>query len=317
MGRWWQTAVVLLPPLLLLLVGTAAGIAAGGTGGDASGGAGRQTVVDPTGRVLDVPVHPRRIVSLAPSITEILYALGQAHRLVGVCRLSNYPPAAQTLPKVGSFVQLDVERIAALWPDLCIGIKNGNPLAAVERLQALSIPVFTVNPVDIETVMEDILAIGGLLDAHSQAATIVADMRRRIDRIERRVATIDQHPRVFVQIGASPIIAAGSGTFLDDLIHMAGGTNVAAGSTPYPRFTQEQVILMAPEVIVILSKEQTTTSEQVRTGWMQWPSIPAVERNAVHVIAPPDLFVRPSPRLVDALEVLTTLIHPGLFEIGP
>lgn len=274
----------------------------------------RRTVTDPTGRNVAVPVAPQRIVALAPSVTEIIFALGQERRLVGVTRFSNHPPEAATLPKVGSYVQLDVERIAALGPDLCIAIKDGNPIAAVERLTAMGIPVFAVDPVDLTTVMHTVTAIGDLLNAEGAAATIVADMERRIEAVRLRLEGIEIRPRVFLQIGVSPIVSVGRGTFIDILIQMAGGTNVAAaGGVAYPRFSREQVLLLAPEVIVISSMERTAVFEQVKAEWLQWPSLPAVQRNAVH-IAPPDLFDRPSPRLVDALEVLAAFIHPDRFE---
>jgi len=275
-----------------------------------------RTVIDPTGRTLTVPAEPRRIVALAPSVTEIVYALERGDRLVGATRFSNYPPAARSLPKVGSYVQLDVERIAALRPDTCIGIKDGNPITAVNRLQSIGIPVFAVNPVDLETVKHSVLAIGELLDAAPEAAAVVADMEHRAERVRARIATTDRRPGVFFQIGVAPIVSVGGNTFIDTLITLAGGTNVASGSTPYPRFSREQVIALAPDVIVISSMEREAVFEQVKAEWMQWPSIPAVQRRAVF-IAPPDLFDRPSPRLVDALELLAAFLHPQLFEVRP
>ncbi len=275
-----------------------------------------RTVVDPTGRTVNVPRDPRRVVALAPSVTEIVYALGREDRLAGVTRFSNYPPAAGQLPKVGSYVHLDVERIVALRPDLCVAVKDGNPIAVVEQLEALGLPVFAVNPLDLETVMQSVEAIGGLLDAAAVARDVVADMRQRIARVEARVAQTSLRPGVFLQIGISPIVSVGSSTFIHTLIEMAGGTNLAAGPTPYPRFSREQVIALAPEVIVISSMARDAVFEQVKAEWMQWPVIPAVRRGAVF-IAPPDLFDRPSPRLVDALEVLAGVIHPNLFEARP
>lgn len=275
-----------------------------------------RTVIDPTGRTLTVPVEPVRIVALAPNVTEIVYALGRGNRLVGATQFSNYPPAARSLPKVGSYVHLDVERIAALRPDLCIGIKDGNPISAVNRLQSLGIPVFAVNPVDLETIMQSVQSIGDLLDAAPEAGAVVVDMAHRAERVRARIATTDRRPGVFFQIGVSPIVSVGNNTFIDTLITRAGGTNVGAGSTPYPRFSREQVIALAPEVIVISSMEREAVFEQVKAEWMQWPSIPAVQRRSVF-IAPPDLFDRPSPRVVDALELLAAFIHPELFEVRP
>jgi iron complex transport system substrate-binding protein len=277
---------------------------------------GRKTVTDPTGRTVQVPESARRIVALAPSITEMVYALKLEDRLVGVTRFSNYPAAAQKLPKVGTYIQLDVERIVALRPDLVIAIKDGNPLSAVEHLQAMGLPVYAVDPVDLEGVMQSMLALGDLLGAAAQATAVVDDMRARIARVQSHLSGIEHKPKVFIQIGVSPIVSAGSNTFIDKLITLAGGDNAAAGTLPYPRFSREQVIALAPEVIVITSMERSAIYDRVRDEWMQWPGIPAVRNKAVH-IAPSDLFDRPSPRLVDALELLTGYIHPRLSRQGP
>lgn len=285
-------------------------------GQSAADSAPARSITDPTGRTLQVPAEPQRIVALAPSVTEIVYALGQEARLVGVTRYSNYPAAAGRLPKVGSYIHLDVERIVALRPDICLAVKDGNPLAAVEQLEGLGLPVYAVNPVDLETVMRSVEAIGGLLNASSKADNIIGDMQQRIARVKTRVARTSARPTVFFQIGISPIVSVGSTTFIHTLIELAGGTNAAAGKAPYPRFSREQVIALAPEVIVISSMARNAIFERVKAEWMQWPAIPAVKRDAVF-IAQPDLFDRPSPRLVDALELLAGLIHPRLFEAPP
>jgi iron complex transport system substrate-binding protein len=272
--------------------------------------------VDPIGRAVRVPADPRRVVALAPSVTEIVYALGQEARLVGVTRYSNYPPAAEALPQVGSYIQLDVERIVALRPDLCIAVKDGNPIAAVEQLESLGLAVYAINPQDLETVMQSVQALGALLHAETRAESVVNDMRGRIRRVRERVAQASRRPTLFFQIGVSPIVSVGSPTFIHTLIELAGGVNVAAGASPYPRFSREQVIALAPEVIVISAMERAAQFEQVKAEWMQWPAIPAVRNGAVF-IAPNDLFDRPSPRLVEALEVLATFLHPELFKERP
>ncbi len=275
--------------------------------------ASRRTLVDPTGRALEVPADPRRVVALAPSITEIVFALGQQARLQGVSRFSDFPAAAEKLPKVGSYVHLDVERIVALQPDLCIGIKDGNPLVVVEQLEKLGIAVFAVNPVDLETAMQSIDAIGELLNASAAAQSIVSDMRGRIRKVAEATARVAHKPRVFVQIGVSPIVSVGDGTFINQLITTAGGTNVAAGPNPYPRFSVEQVIAQAPDVLVISSMARATVFEEVKAQWMQWPAIPAVRNQAVF-IAPTNIFDRPTPRLVEGLEQMARYIHPQLFR---
>lgn len=276
----------------------------------------RRTVTDPVGRTLQVPTDPQRVVALAPNITEIVYALQQQDRLKGVTRFSDYPPAARELPRVGSYIYLDVEHIVALQPDLCIGIKDGNPIAVVEQLQAIGIPVFAVDPIDLESVMHSVQAIGDVLSAGNKAEQIVADMRSRIKRVTDLTADPDRRPRVFFQIGVSPIVSVGSATFIHKLIVLAGGTNVAAGAAPYPRFSREQVIALAPDVMIVSSMARAAVFEQVKAQWEQWPTIPAVKRQAVF-IAPSNVFDRPTPRLVDGLELLARYIHPNLFEVRP
>ena len=273
-------------------------------------------VSDLLGRQLTVPEQPQRVVALAPSITEIVYALQKEESLVGVTRFSDYPQAAQALPKVGSYVHLDVERIAALKPDLCIGIKDGNPAVVVEKLQAMNIPVFAVNPHDLESVMQSILAIADLLGATHKARVIVDDMTARIQKVKACTGKETHTPRVFFQIGVSPIVSVGSNTFINELITLAGGVNVAAGGSAYPRFSREQVIALAPEVIVISSMARETIFEQVKNEWLEWPVIPAVANKAVF-IAPTNIFDRPTPRLVDGLELLAQYIHPEIFEVRP
>ena len=277
---------------------------------------GQRSVTDLVGRSMTVPEQPRRVVALAPSITEIVYALQMEACLAGVTRFSDFPLPAQSLPKVGSYVKLDVERIAALKPDLCIAIRDGNPVASVEQLQTLRIPVFAVNPHDLQSVMQSILAIADLLGAERKARIIVEDMATRIQKVKQCTAKSAHRPRVFFQIGVSPIVSVGSGTFIDELITLAGGVNVAAGRDPYPRFSREQVIALAPDVIVISSMAREAIFEQVKNEWLAWPAIPAAANKAVF-IAPTNIFDRPTPRLVDGLELMAQYIHPEIFEVRP
>ena len=268
---------------------------------------------DQLGRKLEVPDDPRRVVSLAPSITEIIFQLDQAHRLKGVTQYSNYPAQASELPKVGSYVRLDLERILALGPELCIATKDGNPKEIVDRLQALKIPVYVVDPRNLETVILTILEIGQLLNASPQAEILAKTMRNRLERIVRIVAETNERPRVFIQIGISPIISAGSKTFIHDLILKAGAINVAAGSTAYPRYSREQVLALSPDIIIITSMARQAGFEKVKADWSRWSNLPAARTHRIFLVDS-DLFDRPSPRLLDGLELLVRLIHPKLFE---
>jgi len=277
---------------------------------------GVRSVTDLLGRRVGIPDEPRRVVALAPSITEIVYALEQESRLAGVTRFSDYPAAAARLPKVGSYVHLDLERIVALRPDLCIAVKDGNPKVVIDRLMQLNIPVFAVNPTNLETVIQAVEHIGRLLNTEQKAALIAADMRTRIERVRQQVADVEHRPRVFFQIGLAPIVSVGSATFIHELIETAGGENVARGDVPYPRFSREQVIGLAPDVIIITSMARSAIFEQVKAEWARWKHIPAARNNRI-IVQESNLFDRPSPRLVQGLELLVQLIHPQLFGGSP
>jgi iron complex transport system substrate-binding protein len=270
-------------------------------------------VKDQLGRRVDVPDEPRRVVALAPSITEIIFALGREDRLKGVTTYSDFPPAATRLPKVGSYIRLDLERIVALKPDLCIAIKDGNPKEAVQRLELLKIPVYAVDPRNLETVMQAVMEIGRLLNAGEKASTLVQNMRFRILQVQSLVAKSTYRPRVFFQIGIEPIVSIGTDTFIHELIVLAGGQNLAAGAVAYPRFSQEQVLALSPEVFIITSMTRAASFEEVKAGWSRWPDMPAV-RNRRILLEDSNIFDRPTPRLVDALELLVRRIHPELFE---
>jgi iron complex transport system substrate-binding protein len=274
-----------------------------------------KTSEDQLGREIRVPDDPKRIVALAPSVSEIIFALGQQDRLKGTTQFSNYPPEAAKLPKVGSYVRLDLERIVALNPDLCIAIKDGNPKAIVDRLQSLNIPVFAVNPHNLESLLQTVQRIGDILNASTRAKTLVADMRSRMQQVDTLVSKIERRPRVFVQIGISPIISAGSDTFVHELIVRAGGINVAAGKGAYPHFSREQVLALAPDVLIITTMARSGAFEKAKADWGRLSHMPAVRKKRIYTVDS-DLFDRPSPRLLDALEILTRLLHPQLFEDG-
>jgi len=270
-------------------------------------------VVDQLGRRVRVPEHPIRIVALAPSITEIVFALDAGDRLKGVTRFSNFPPQAENLPKVGSYVQLDLEKIMAIQPDLCIAVKDGNPKEIIERLDRLGVPVYAVDPRNLRALTETILEIGNLLDVMPRAKTLVQQMEEKTRIITSKIAGATQRPAVFFQIGIAPIISAGTDTFIHELITLAGGINLAQGPTPYPRFSREQILSLSPEVFIITTMTRGVSFDQIKAEWQRWPQMPAVKNNRIHLIDS-DLVDRASPRLVEGLEVLAQLIHPMLFR---
>ncbi len=273
--------------------------------------AGAKTVTDQAGRTMQVPGDPKRIVSLAPSITEIIFDLKRGDRLVGVTRFSDYPPEARGYPKVGSYVHPDLEKIVSLNPDLCIAVKDGNPIDIVKRLESMSIPVYAVDPKNFQTVVNAVADIGALLNAKPRADQRVREMKTRISRINALTDTITERPRVFFQIGVSPIVAVGTDTFIHEMITTAGGINLTVGPTPYPRFTKERIIALAPDIMIITSMARNEIFERVKRQWEEWPTIPAVKNGRIHLVDS-NLFDRPAPRMTDGLEALFRLFYPSI-----
>jgi iron complex transport system substrate-binding protein len=269
-------------------------------------------VTDQVGRTLVVPENPTRVIALAPSITEIIYDLGQERKLIGVTQYSTYPSEAELLPRVGSYVRLDIEKIVSLKPDLCIAIKDGNPKHIVDKIVVLNIPVYVIDPRNLLQIMDTITRIGSLLDAENAAAVLVADMEKRIGQVQTLAKKASFKPRVFFQIDAEPLFSAGNNTFIHELIELAGGINTAAGEDPYPRYSWEDILVLQPEIVLISSMAGGLDPENLIRSWKKWKQLSAVDNDQVFVVEA-DLFDRPTPRLVDGLEAIAAIIHPELF----
>ena len=274
-----------------------------------------RTLKDETGTMVTMPEHPKRIVALAPSTAEIIFSLGAGDRLVGTTEYSTYPKEAEKVPRVGSFVRLDIERILALQPDLCIATKDGNPATAVLKLREMGIPVFVISPQNIEETMQALLAIGVIIDEKEKAEKMVTDMKRRIARIEKKVATAKTKPRVFFQIGFSPIVAVGKKTFGDEIIRLVGGVNIASGKNTYPRYSREQIIALRPDVLIIANMGNPRPAIDAQKEWKKWTDLPAVKNNRVYLVES-DVYNRPTHRLILAIEEMAQIVHPELFGKG-
>jgi len=270
------------------------------------------SVTDQVGRTLVVPENPTRVIALAPSITEIIYDLGQEKRLVGVTQYSTYPSEAELLPRVGSYVRLDIEKIVALKPDLCLATKDGNPKHIVDKIVSLGIPVYVINPQNIQQIMDTITRLGSLLHAEQTAAALVSDMEKRIGQVQARVKNMPDRPRVFFQIDAEPLFSAGTDTFIHELIELAGGINTTAGEVSYPRYSWEDIIVLQPEIVLISSMAGGLAPEYLLNSWKKWNLLSAVKNDQIFVVDA-ELFDRPTPRLVNGLEVIAAIIHPELF----
>ena len=281
-----------------------------GRGGQGAPSARIVTVVDAMGREITTERQPQRIVTLAPSLTEILYFLGLGDRVVGVTKFSAYPPDAALKPKVGSYVDLNVERIISLSPDLVISTADGNQRVIFDLLDQAGIPVFVVNPRNIHQVIDSVIQIGRICGVPDRALRLAGELSARVDGILDKIDALER-PVVFLQINPKPIITVNGDTFSSDLIRLAGGRNMAADEpVHYPRISLEEVIQRRPEVIIISSMERGGEFEKIKQQWLKLRIIPAAENARVHLVDS-DLIDRPSPRVVDGLEILARLIHPG------
>ncbi len=269
-------------------------------------------LVDNAGRLVDVPDNPRRVVSLAPSITEMVFAVDRGDRLAGVTEFSDYPDSAMQIQSVGSYVSLDLEKIVSLNPDLCIAIKDGNPLSVIKRLEELDIPVYAVDPRDLDSVMAALRDIGFLLGAEKEAGGVISDMKDRMEKVRRKISGTSKRPGVFFQIGVDPVVSAGSDTFIHELITEAGGQNLAAEHEGYPRFSTEEVLALDPEIIIVTSMNRQKAFDRVVEKWKQWNDLAAASNDRIYLVDS-DIVDRPSPRLIKGLEELARLIHPDQF----
>ena len=248
-----------------------------------------------------VPVRldaaPLRVVSLAPNLTEIVFLLGQEEKLAGVTRFCNYPPRAAALPRVGGIVDPDVERIIAAGPDLVLCTTDGNPKERVKVLEEMGIPCFAVGPQDMAAVFRTIERIGALLGAPERGRREADILRARAESASRD--TIDPPPWVLFVVSTSPVIAAGNGTFLDELVRASGGKNAAGRfAGRYPRLSVEDLLAASPDVIFVAAM---TGVEGFSPSVSRWTEVPAF-RNGDVVTLDGDLVTRPGPRMVDALE---------------
>jgi iron complex transport system substrate-binding protein len=250
---------------------------------------------------------PRRIVSLAPAITEILYSIGAGNRVVGVTNYCNYPKEASELPKIGDFAVVDFEKIVALEPDLVIATKDGNPRETVEKIQSLKIPTLVIDSGSFHEALEAITAIGKAAGRLETARSLSANLKERWNAIGEKHKK-DVHPTVLLLVGVNPLVASGRGSLGDDLIRQAGGANIFADSEKsYVQTDYEAIISLEPEVI-LQSAMGSETNEQAQARWSEWSSIPAVRNGRVYVLDP-DLINRPGPRSIEALLLIEKAIH--------
>ena len=274
-------------------------------------GASALTVTDQTGRSLTLPALPKRIVSLEPGATEMLFAIGAQDRLVGVTDFCDYPPEARRKPSVGGMLAPSLETMVALKPDLVVATTSGNREETVAQLERLGIAVYLVNPASVGDVLRMMEGLGEITERREAAGQAVARLRQRIKSVAERVAARPR-PRVLYVLWPEPLIVPGRGAVVSELIALAGGESVTAeAGEGYPRYSIEAAVARAPEVI-LLARHGAGTGPVARDRWERVAHLPAIRSGRLHTVDG-DLFHRYGPRIVDALQELARLIHPDAF----
>jgi len=272
------------------------------------------TFVDDLGRTVNIEKVPQRIVSLAPSNTEILYALGLEDKLVGVTEYCNYPEAAKAKPKIGGFATVDIERVVGLEPDLVLAtsIHEGTVIPALEEV---GLTVLALAPKTLDGVLANIILVGEITGKSQEATRLVTSLEERIKTVTDKTRAMAERPRILYLTWHDPLWTTGSGTLEDDLINKAGGENIAHDLTGHKTIDLETVIQRNPQVIVVNSGHGEAkdlpyhyVKNEPRLGVTE-----AVMAGRVYQIDA-DIINRPTPRMVDALEQLAKFIHPELFE---
>lgn len=308
-GRGVSVVPVLLALLaLVVLAGCGSGDEAATESPSAS--AGPITVTDDAGVEVTLDRPAARIVSLAPANTEIAYAIGAGDSMVAGTSYDDYPEEAKALPKVGDMVNPSVEKIVSFEPDLVLAAA-GLQEAQRTKLAELGVKVFVVDPTSYDGTIATIEALGRLTGHEDGAAAVAQQMTQTRDDVQAKVASLDK-ATTFLEIYSEPLMTAGSGTFIDDIITLAGGINIGAAAGPgFPNFSTEVLLEEDPAVYIADSGSMSEPGDiSKRAGFDE---LTAVKSGRVHVIAD-DIIARPGPRLAEGLQELATMIHPEAFE---
>lgn len=274
-------------------------------------------VKDEVGRSVEVPQPLKRIISLAPSVTETIYALGAQDRLVADTDVCNYPPAAQKLAKIGGPFTPNLEIIVSLKPDLVVAAANsGNRKETVDSLDLLHVPTYATNAKTVDDVLSSIVKLGDVLGVGEQGRTLSDSLRARLLDLHRRLENITP-TRVLFVVWQEPLISIGQETYIADALRRAGAESVISTKQDWPRVSWEEVVHLQPAYLVFASAhpEEITATLNGMRNLPGWRDLKAVEENKIVIVS--DAINLPAPRLVDAIEELARRLHPEAFADVP
>ncbi len=266
---------------------------------------GHRVVVDDLGKSVVLPENVTRAVSLAPNLTEIVFAVGAGDKLVGDTTYCNYPPEAERIQKVGDTLKPNIETIVALKPDVVFVSTASQLETFISTLNSQNIAVFVTNPDSLDGIYSSIEKIGAVFKSE-RSARVIADLKDRIGSVERRTADA-KRPKVFLQLDKS-LFTVGRGSYITDLIRLAGGESATADiDKAYAQLSKETALALDPEVIVLSESSDNDVPADV------FKNSRAVKNGRVYRINA-DLLSRPGPRVADALEQLAAALHPEIFK---
>jgi iron complex transport system substrate-binding protein len=272
-------------------------------------------LTDEIGRRVQIPQEVDRVVSLAPNLTEIVFALGDGNHLAGDTDFCDYPAEALQKPHVGGPVNPNMEEIASLMPDLVLATKSINRRETVNALDHIGLPVYVTDPHSVEEMIASVEHIGSALGAEKSAASLAEDLRGRLADLDRRLAGAAPRRVLFV-VWTDPLISVGRGTFIADALRRAGGRSVVETKAEWPHVSMEEIVRLQPEVLVFASAHGGNTQRDIdelrtRPGWR---NLDAMQHGNIVVVS--DAINRPAPRMVDAIERLARALHPEAFASG-
>ncbi len=279
---------------------------------DNTTGPASREVTDETGRSVRIPQPVRRIVSLAPSVTETLFALGLGDRIVGDTDFCDYPPEAKQKRRIGGPVDPNIEVIAALHPDLVVGARSINRLASVHSLEQLGIPVYGTDPRSVEQVLTSTERLGQLLGAGDAGRSLLKNLRARLSQIDRRLSGLPPQT-VMMVVWLDPLISVGRNTFLEDALRRAGAHSIIDAQQSWPNINLEEVIRLQPKFLIFSSDDPQQVQRQLaelqdRPAWRQLDAV----RNRRFIVVS-EAISHPSPRLIDGIEQLAAALYPSRF----
>lgn len=263
-------------------------------------------ITDDVGRKVKIPEKIERAVSLAPNLTEEIFAVGAGGKLIGVTTYCDYPADAQKIAKIGDTLNPNLENIIALKPQIVFVSTASQMQSFTEQLERQNIAVFITNPQDVEGVYRSLYQIGEVMNETEKANQLVDEVKKRVADVETRTQAASD-VKVFVQIAREPLFTVGKTSFITDLINRAGGVSVTSNlDEAYPKFSKESALVLQPEAIILSESEDNLSANDV------FKDSPAMKNGKVFKIKA-DLISRPGPRIVEGLEQIARALHPESF----